>query len=167
MLVPALLTCKREPGNLAATMQAQLGAAEAVKTSLYGVEKGGSHAIGHQLGPLGVPHGETSCVLLPGVCQWNASKGANVERQQSLARVLIVLPEVRKIVAGGKEDLPSILDALIRALGLPRTLKEVNVGREAFDIVAENTLADMWAKTNPVPLLRKEDVLEILEIVAE
>lgn len=167
MLIPALLAWKADSRDLEAVMQAQLGAAESVKTSLYGVEKGGSHAIGHQLGPLGVPHGETSCILLPAVCRYNALKNANVQRQQSLAAELWQLPEVQTIMASRKQedDLAGILDALIRALGLPRTLREVNVGREAFETVAENTLSDMWAPTNPVPLTRKEQVLEILEMV--
>ncbi|KAJ9615697.1 hypothetical protein H2200_001773 [Cladophialophora chaetospira] len=167
MLVPALLQYRKDPSDLGAVYQAQLGAAESVKTSLYGVEKGGSHAIGHQLGPLGVPHGETSCILLPAVCRYNASKGANVQRQQSLAQELLTLPEVRTLVPGGQEDLADILHALIRTLGLPRTLKELDIGRDVFDVVAENTLSDVWAKTNPFPLVDKEDVLEILEMVAE
>ncbi|KIX98588.1 uncharacterized protein Z520_05889 [Fonsecaea multimorphosa CBS 102226] len=167
MLVPALLQYKRDPRNLSAVHEAQLGAAEAVKTSLCGVQKGASHAIGHQLGPLGVPHGETSCILLPAVCKFNASRGANVQRQQSLVQDLLRLPEVQNLISSGGEDLGDILDALIKALELPRTLKELNIGRDVFDLVAEHTLSDMWAKTNPVPLVRKEDILEILEMVAE
>lgn len=167
MLIPALLQYKRDPTNLSAVHKAQLGAAEAVKTSLYGVEKGGSHAIGHQLGPLGVPHGETSCILLPAVCRFNYLRGANIQRQQSLTQELLRIAEVKSLVSAGEEDLGDILDALIKALELPRTLKELNIGRDVFDVIAENTLSDMWAKTNPVPLVRKEDVLEILEMVAE
>jgi alcohol dehydrogenase class IV len=167
MLVPALLKYKKDPADLDAIMQALLGAAESIKTSHYGVEKGGSHAIGHQLGPLGVPHGETSCIMLPAVCEYNASRNANVQRQQDLARQLLQLPDVQEFLQGRIPDLAGILDALIRALGLPRTLKDVNIGRDMFDILAENTLTDMWAATNPVPLVRKEVILEILEIVAE
>jgi alcohol dehydrogenase class IV len=167
MLVPALLKYKKDPSDLDAIMQALLGAAESIKTSHYGVEKGGSHAIGHQLGPLGVPHGETSCIMLPAVCEYNALKKANVQRQQDLAQQLMQLPDIQKLLQERILDLAGILDALIRALGLPRTLKDVNIGRNMFDILAKNTLTDMWATTNPVPLVRKEDVLEILEMVAE
>jgi alcohol dehydrogenase class IV len=166
LLVPALLKYRKFPTDLAAVYQAQLGAAESIKTSLYGVEKGASHAIGHQLGPLGVPHGETSCILLPAVCKFNASRGANVERQKKLVDELLGIPEVKLLVESAEKDLCGILDALIKSLGLPRALKELSIGRESFDVVAENTLSDMWAKTNPVPLVRKEDVLEILEMAA-
>lgn len=167
LLVPSLLAYKKDPGNPDAIMQAFLGAAESMKTSNSGVKKGGSHAIGHQLGPLGVPHGETSCVMLPAVCKWNAMKEANVERQQEVARQLLQMREVQAMVKMESPDLGDILDALIRALELPRTLQSVGIGREMFDKLAENTLTDIWAKTNPVPLTRKEDVLEILEMVAE
>lgn len=167
ILIPALLAYKRDPSNLTAIQNAQLGALEAVKTSIYVPEKGGSHAVGHMLGPLGVAHGETSCILLPAVCRYNASKGANVQRQEKLAKFLMESPHIRSLLPCGKNDLGSITEALVKALGLPRTLKDVGVPRDLFDKVAENSLLDSWAKENPVPLVRKEQVLEILEMVAE
>jgi alcohol dehydrogenase class IV len=48
---------------------------------------------------------------------------------------------------------------------MPRSLKDVGVGRDKLDALAENCLKDPWVKTNPVPLLEKEQVLEILEMV--
>ena len=57
-------------------LSCQLGALEAIKAPLGGVSMGASHGIGHQLGPLGVGHGETSCVLLPAVCRFNKSVNA-------------------------------------------------------------------------------------------
>ena len=57
-------------------LNCQLGALEAIKAPLGGVSMGDSHGIGHQLGPLGVGHGETSCVLLPAVCRFNKSVSA-------------------------------------------------------------------------------------------
>ena len=167
LLIPALLAYQKDPSNSKAIMQAFLGVAESVKTSHFGVEKGASHAIGHQLGPLGVPHGETSCILLPAVCKYNALKMANVHRQQEVARYLLRLTQIQNLLEGQSADLADILTILIRTLELPRSLKDVGIGRDAFNTLAENTLSDMWAKTNPVPLVKKEDVLEILEIVAE
>ncbi|RVX74749.1 hypothetical protein B0A52_01026 [Exophiala mesophila] len=167
LLIPSLLRCKMDPTDLEATTQAQLGSADAIKPSLYGVKMGGSHAIGHQLGPLGVAHGETSCIMLPAVCKFNASRKANLERQQAVVQELLQFAEVKAIVPPETKDLASILDAFVRALGLPRTLKEVGVGRDQLETLAENTLTDAWAVTNPVPLVHKDDVLEILEMVAE
>jgi len=50
---------------------------------------------------------------------------------------------------------------------MPRSLKEVGIGREMLDLLAENTVKDKWAKTNPVPLTHKGLVLEILEMILE
>lgn len=50
---------------------------------------------------------------------------------------------------------------------MPRTLKEVGVGREKLEALAANCLKDAWLKTNPVPLTEKKQVLEILEWVAD
>ncbi|KEF62400.1 uncharacterized protein A1O9_00372 [Exophiala aquamarina CBS 119918] len=141
LLVPALLKYKRDPSDFG--------------------------AIGHQLGPLGVSHGETSCILLPAACVFNASGAANVQRQQRLARELLSYPELTDLAQDGKESLAELLELLIRAMELPRTLKELEIGRDVFDLDAEYTLSDMCAKTNPVLLGRKKNVLEILEMVAE
>jgi alcohol dehydrogenase class IV len=48
---------------------------------------------------------------------------------------------------------------------MPRSLKDVGVGREKLDALAENCLKDPWLKTNPVPLVEKKQVLEVLETV--
>lgn len=62
-------------------------------------------------------------------------------------------------------DLGDILDTVIRELGMPRSLADVEVGRDKLDALAEHSLHDRWCRTNPVPLKRKEQVLEILEMV--
>jgi len=78
LLLPSLLRTKEDPGNLDARLKAQLGAAESMKPHvIHGVPvgkcrcagwegvfsavlliqiEGGSHGIGHQVGPYGVPH---------------------------------------------------------------------------------------------------------------
>ena len=57
LLIPSLLKTKKDRGNLEARLNAQLGGAESMKAYLIeGVPVGGSHGIGHQLGPHGVPH---------------------------------------------------------------------------------------------------------------
>lgn len=64
-------------------------------------------------------------------------------------------------------DLGDVLDAVIRELGMPRTLKEVGVGRDQLDGLAEHSLHDRWCATNPIPLREKKQVMEILEMVVE
>ncbi len=64
-------------------------------------------------------------------------------------------------------DAGDALDAVFRELGMPRSLKEVGVGREKFDALAVNSLKDPCCAVNPIPLTKKEQVLEILELCAE
>jgi alcohol dehydrogenase class IV len=48
---------------------------------------------------------------------------------------------------------------------MPQTLKAVNVGRDKLDKLAENSLHDIWIKTNAVPMTEKSQVMEVLEMV--
>ncbi len=71
---------KADPGNLEARLDCQLGAWMSIMGSQNGVTKGASHGIGHVLGgTAGVPHGYTSCVMLPPVLRFN--EPVNAERQ--------------------------------------------------------------------------------------
>ncbi|EYE99439.1 iron-containing alcohol dehydrogenase [Aspergillus ruber CBS 135680] len=171
LLVPGLVNCKRDVKDLEARLQCQLGSVDAMAACASGrIQLGASHGIGHQLGPLGVGHGETSCILLPAVCKFNAAHNANNDRQDLVRQFLLhddIVKNVlsRRGVDGDKVDLGDVLDIIIRELGLPRSLKDVGVGREHLDGLAENSLHDRWCVSNPVPLKEKGQVLEILEKV--
>ncbi|KEF56365.1 alcohol dehydrogenase [Exophiala aquamarina CBS 119918] len=174
-LVPSLIRTHRDPNDLAARFETQRGVIEAMSAVGSGVPLGASHAIGHQLGPLGVGHGETSCIMLPAVCKWNAKVGANNDRQAYTKKVLLRSPTVKELLKAKYEsddqvfveklDLGDILDLIFRELGMPRTLKEVGIGREKLDALAQNSLKDHWIQTNAKPITEKSDVLEILEMV--
>lgn len=167
LLVPSLLRCKEFPQDLDARLRCQLGVVEAMKAVSQGVPMGGSHALGHQLGPLGVGHGETSCVLLPAVMKYNMR--ANAAKQQKIVEILWS----EETAAGAfhargldrtTADLGDALDAVIRALGLPRSLSAVGVHPDKLEELAEGSLKDAWCRTNPVPLTEKAQVLEILDM---
>lgn len=64
----------------------------------------------------------------------------------------------------GRADLGDVLDAVIRELGLPRTLKDYGIGRDQLDRIAESSIRDACCQWNVIPLERKEQVLEILEM---
>jgi alcohol dehydrogenase class IV len=126
---------------------------------------GASHGIGHQLGPLGVSHGQTSCILLPSVMKYNIS--VNREKQERLRKAMWSEPPIVEVLksTGLKEessDAGDALDAIFLELGMPRSLKEVGVGRDKFDALAVNSLKDPCCVCNPIPLERAEQVLEIL-----
>lgn len=169
LLVPGLLRCKKNKQDLDARLSCQMGVIEAMKAVfMHGVPMGASHGIGHQLGPLGVGHGETSCILLPAVCKYNAE--VNGRQQEAVRRVLWSEGEVKAVLQdrGLREesaDLGDMLDAVISALGLPRSLKAVGVGDDKLEQLAENSLHDRWCATNPRPLTEKSQVMEILQMV--
>lgn len=169
-LVTGVLDCKRGLNALQARHRCQLGLLEAMTARSTGVPLGASHAIGHQLGALGVGHGETSCIMLPAVCKYNAAKGANIEKQERVKATLLRERKVSELIQAsgldpGEVDLGDILDVIIRELELPQTLKDVNVGRDQLTQLAQNSLEDMWMKTNPSPIRTKEQVLDILDLV--
>ncbi|KAI1337987.1 putative Fe-containing alcohol dehydrogenase [Xylariaceae sp. FL0016] len=168
-LVPGLLRSQRDPMDLDARLQCMLGVRDAMSACSRGVPLGASHGIGHQLGPAGVGHGETSCILNPAVCKYNYEKGANVARQDAVSALLWQDSDAAKIFeARGLQretaDLGDLMDAVVRALKMPRTLKEFGIGEEKLDGIAEHSLKDRWVKTNPAPL-DKEGILEILRMV--
>jgi alcohol dehydrogenase class IV len=104
------------------------------------------------------------------VCKFNAEKGANIPRQLRVHRFLTANPIVAEVlkkhgVDAHSSDLGDVLDAVISELGMPRSLKDVGVGPDKLDTLAEHSLHDRWCKTNPVPLKEKNQILEILEKV--
>ncbi|KAF5667046.1 alcohol dehydrogenase [Fusarium heterosporum] len=169
-LITGLLRCKHDPQDLDARHLCQTGVMEAMRAVSSGVPMGASHAIGHQLGPLGVGHGETSCILLPAVCKFNANKGANNDRQKRTVEILLKQQTVKSLLrdkelSGREMDLGDILDLVIRELEMPRTLKNVGVATDKLPGLAENSLNDIWIKTNPYKITKKEEVMEILKLV--
>ncbi|KAJ5180682.1 hypothetical protein N7492_003892 [Penicillium capsulatum] len=170
-LVPGLLGCKKSRVDRDAHLQCLFGSADAIGSALLiSLGLGASHGIGHQLGPLGVGHGETSCILLPAVCKFNAAHNANRDQQARVREFLIKDPAVSDVlqeraVDSATADLGDILDAIFRQLGMPRSLADVGVGRDQLDRLAENSLHDRMCRLNPFPLREKAEVLEILEMV--
>ena len=72
LFAASLPATKRDPNDLDARQGSQM-AVWLAASSLGRVPMGASHGIGYLLGTLhGVPHGYTSCVMLPAVLRWNA-----------------------------------------------------------------------------------------------
>ena len=170
LIVPNLLRTRQDWMNEEARLSCMLGVNAVTIMLKKGCLPGASHGIGHQLGPLGVGHGQTSCILLPSVMKYNAN--ANGEKQERLRGVMWGESDIKKVLeARGLEeeasDAGDALDAVFRELGMPRSLKEVGVGRDKFQKLAENSLKDPCCVVNPIPLERKEQVIEILEMCAE
>ena len=106
--------------------------------SQSGVSKGASHGIGHVLGgTAGVPHGYTSCIMLPHVLRFN--REASADKQARVSEAL------------GRPGEPAAdaVGALISGLGLPTRLRDVGVREDQLDLIAEHSMHDRWIHTNP------------------
>jgi maleylacetate reductase len=155
MLAQALPRVKKDAGDLDARMDCQIGTWLSTGPLASGVPMGASHGIGYVLGAeFGVPHGHTSCVMLPSVMRWN--KSVNAERQALVAAAM----------GHPNEDAGDVLDDFIRGLGMPRSLREVKVGPEHFDRIAQQAMATPWVPRNPRRIEGPADVREILDMTA-
>jgi maleylacetate reductase len=155
MLAQALPRVKADAGDLEARMDCQIGTWLSTGPLTSGVPMGASHGIGYVLGAeFGVPHGHTSCVMLPSVMRWN--KPVNAERQALVAAA----------IGHPNEDAGDVLDAFIRGLGMPRSLREVRVGPEHFDRIAQQAMATPWVPRNPRKIEGPAQVREILDMAA-
>jgi len=138
LLSRGLAAVKADPSDLDARLDCQLGAWMSITGSQNGVSKGASHGIGHVLGGTAdVPHGYTSCIMLPHVLRFNVT--VNAERQAWVSEAL------------GQPGMPAgdAVAALIAGLGLPGRLRDVGVRQEQLDQIAEGSMHDRWIHTNP------------------
>src|ERR1043166_9410298 len=129
LLGAGLRAVKTNPSDVAARLDCQLGARVSLVGAQTGVTKGASHGIGHVLGgTAGVPHGYTSCVMLPHVLRFNHE--VNAERQALVSEAL------------GEPDVPAadVVAGLIADLGLPGRLRDVGVKPEQLDAIAEHAM---------------------------
>ncbi|WP_190273045.1 iron-containing alcohol dehydrogenase [Rhodopseudomonas palustris] len=155
MLAAGLPRVKADPTDLDARLDCQIGTWLSMGALSSGVPMGASHGIGYVLGAVfDVPHGHTSCIMLPAVMRWN--KSANRDRQALVAAAM----------GHPGEDAGDVLDALIRVLGMPRSLREVNVGPEHFERIATQAMGTPWVPRNPRPIDGPAQVREILELAA-
>jgi maleylacetate reductase len=143
---------KDDPLDLDARLECQLGAWMSMIGSQTGVPKGASHGIGHVLGGTAhVPHGYTSCVMLPHVLRFNHP--VNADRQTLVSDAL------------GDKSTPAadLVAGLIADLGLPARLRDVGVKQDQLDRIAELSMHDRWIHTNPRKIDGPPVVRELLD----
>jgi maleylacetate reductase len=138
LLGKGLPAVKADPADLEARLDCQIGAWMSMVGSQSGVSKGASHGIGHVLGgTAGVPHGYTSCLMLPHVLRFNHP--VNGDKQARVSEAL----------GRPSEPAADAVSELIVALGMPTRLRDVGVKPEQLDLIAENSMHDRWIHTNP------------------
>lgn len=153
LLHRALPAIKADPRALRPRLDAQFGMWQAITAAAAGPGSGASHGIGYALGAtFGVPHGHTSCVLLPAVLAWNAA--VNADRQRALSEAM------------GAPDRPAsaLVAELVAALDQPGSLRAVGLRPADLDLLAERALTYPQLRHNPRPITTAAQVREILEL---
>ena len=143
---------KANPADLEARLDCQLGAWMSMVGSQTGVHKGASHGIGHVLGGTGgMPHGYTSCVMLPHVLRFNHP--VNAERQAWVSDAL------------GCPGVPAadVIAELVATLGLPGRLRDCSIRQEQLEEIAEKSMHDRWIPTNPRKIEGPATVRQLLD----
>ena len=155
LLVCGLPRVKADPGDLVARLDCQIGSWLSMGPLASGVPMGASHGIGYVLGAaFDIPHGHTSCIMLPAVMRWN--QPVNADRQALVVAAM----------GHPGEDAADVLADFIAGLGMPRSLSAVDIGPESFDRIAEQAMGTPWVPRNPRPIAGPAQVREILELAA-
>jgi alcohol dehydrogenase class IV len=155
LLARGLPRVKADPMDLQARLDCQMGTWLSMGPLASGVPMGASHGIGYVLGAaFGIPHGHTSCIMLPAVMRWN--KSVNAARQELVASAM----------GHPGKDGGEVLKALISGLGMPASLGAVKIGAESFSRIAEQAMGTPWVPRNPRPIAGPAQVREILELAA-
>ena len=148
----SLRRTKRAPDDLEARSLSQQ--AEWLTSScILRVTFGASHALSYGLGGIGeVPHGLTSCVLLPAVLRWN--EAVDRERQTAVAEAL----------GAPDQSASEAILGLINDLGLPSRIRDVGVDESLLPAIADNAIKNPWMLNNPRPVTSTDDAMEILRM---
>lgn len=150
LLREGLSTAHANPTDVGARHRCQLGTWLA-GSSIGRVRYGASHGLGHQLGAIaGVPHGMTSCVLLPAVLAFNAPVST---RQQA---------ELSAIFGEPGESAADAVRRFIESLGLPTRLSQLDVDESSLPRVAETGLNNAFVKANLRSIETAADIMTIL-----
>jgi len=153
LLTSGLPRSKADPGDLDARLDCQIGTWLSMGALATGVPMGASHGIGYVLGAVfDIPHGHTSCIMLPAVMRWNRS--SNAHKQAYVAAAM----------GAAGDDAGDVLDRFIGDLGMPRSLGAAEVGPENFPRIAEGAMGTPWIPRNPRPIPSPAEVMEILEL---
>lgn len=154
MLAEALPAIHASSEDLPPRASAQYAAWLSIMGSWADVPVGASHGLGYILGAYkGVPHGETSCLMLPAVLQWNEPFDRG--RQAKVAEIF-----------HGHGSAATGLKRFVSSLGLPVRLAEVGIGPETFDDIAAQFDGSGPIATNPRPVSGPADLRSILELAA-
>jgi alcohol dehydrogenase class IV len=149
-----------DPQDRDARLCCQLGAWMSIM-GFATVRTGISHAIGHQLGGhCQVPHGQTSCIMLPHAMEFNLpvaadrlalvaeAAGVDTQRMNTEQMASAAIDTVRQFIGD---------------LDCPTRLRDVGVEERDFPVLAEAVMEEAPTMENPRPIHGVADIIELLE----
>ena len=152
LLITSLRRVLDAPTDMQARLDCMKGAWLSILGPAAGVKAGASHGMGHALGgTAGMPHGETSCVMLPHILRYNASVNGN---RQAVIASAVGSPDMM---------LADIVANLVAALKLPMRLRDAGVAESQIGAVAAAAIHDPLLASNPRPISSLDIVLELLK----
>jgi alcohol dehydrogenase class IV len=150
----------RDPQDLDARLHCQLGAWMSI-IGFATVRTGISHAIGHQLGGhCHVPHGQTSCIMLPHAMEFNLPVAAD---QLVLVAEAAGLDIHKMNPAQAASAAIDTMRQFISELGCPMRLRDVGVHERDFAALAEAVMEEVPTLENPRPISGVADIIDLLE----
>lgn len=148
------------PQALDARVFCQLGAWMSIM-GFASVRTGISHAIGHQLGgSCNVPHGQTSCLMLPHAMAFNRPVAS--ERLALVAEAAGINTRGLSLEEAAEAAIAH-MSTFIKELGCPTRLRDVGVQEGDFAHLAEAVMEEVPQMENPRPISGVADVIELLE----
>lgn len=119
-----------------------------------------SHPIGHQIGAhWDIPHGVTSCIVLPSACRFLFER--TVDAQAQIARAMGVEAKDDREAASQAAD---AIDRFIDSLEVPRRLSQAGAKREEIPEVAKSVAAELVQFEAPdVDIATPEAIAEMLD----
>lgn len=121
---------------------------------------GAVHALGHPVsGMFGVPQGISDAILLPHVMRYNLN--ANMGRLVNIAEALGERVSTLSRREGAEKAIGAV-KTLLSDVGLPVTLDQVGVRRDAISELSKQASQDTFLRTNP-SILDLEDIVMIYE----
>jgi alcohol dehydrogenase class IV len=149
-----------QPRASEARVRCQLGAWMSI-LGFASVRTGISHAIGHQLGGhCNVPHGQTSCIMLPHAMEFNRPVAA--ERLALVAETAGIDTRGLSAEAAAGAAIEH-MHAFIQGLDCPTRLRDVGVQERDFPQLAEAVMEEVPQMENPRPVTGVAEVIELLE----
>ena len=116
------------------------------------------HSMAHSLGAyFDTPHGLANALLLPHILRWNGKvcpdRFRDMGREFGLDMDNLTDEEAVNKVADA-------VDSLARAVGIPKTLKEIGIPYDALETLADQAINDVCTGGNPREVT-KEDILAL------